>query len=295
MKIAVTGGNCFIGLPTIYAAEKLGHEAWSFDRADGNDIMGSLDGLKGADAVIHLAGVLGTHELFSFPEHAVEVNITGSLRIMNWCIEHRAAYVGIMMPDVFPSIYTATKIAAHRLSQALCHSAGLHAAHVRAFNAYGPGQKHGAGHPQKIMPTFATNAWRREPLPIWGTGNQTVDMIHVDDLARMLVDATQWAGPGNVTFDGGTGVPMTVLEVAQLACKVAGWEFDGSPGRMQLLPMRRGEVETQIVATGEGWDRLGWRPRYDQGLMAEAIGSYRVSAIGEKVVERDREILDRLK
>lgn len=274
MKVAVTGGSGFIGLPTIAAGEKAGHEMWTFDRADGNDIMGDLSDLRGADAVIHLAGVLGTHELFDSAEQAVEINVRGALRIMEWCVKNSAAYVGIVMPDVFPSIYTATKVASQRLATALHESMGLPVAHVRAYNAYGPGQKHGKGHPQKILPTFATKAWRREPLPIWGSGKQTVDMIHAEDLGRMLVDALGHTRD-NVTFDGGTGIAMTVEQVAGLALRTTGWEFDGNPGRMQLLPMRRGERETHIVATGEGWDRLGWRPRYDTTLMQEAIQWYK--------------------
>ena len=274
MKVAVTGGSGFIGLPTIAAGEKAGHEMWTFDRQDGNDILGKLDDLRGADAVIHLAGVLGTHELFDSAEQAVDVNVRGALRIMQWCVEHSASYVGIVMPDVFPSIYTATKVASQRLADAMHHSMGLKVAHVRAYNAYGPGQKHGKGHPQKILPTFATKAWAREPLPIWGSGNQTVDMIHVDDLGRMLVDALDHTDH-NVTFDGGTGIAMTVSQVALLALRTAGWWSTGEGPYLDYLPMRRGEKETHIVATGEGWERLGWRPRYDTTLMQEAIQWYR--------------------
>ena len=78
--------------------------------------------LGGADSVIHLAGVLGTHELFDAPAEAVRVNVLGSLNVMQWCLNNHAQYTGILMPDVFPSIYTATKVAAKRLADALYHS-----------------------------------------------------------------------------------------------------------------------------------------------------------------------------
>jgi len=269
MKVAVTGGAGFIGAPTVLAAQKAGHTAWSVDRATGGDIMGDLSGLDGADAVIHLAGVLGTAELFDTADLAVQVNIQGALNVMHWCLDHDARYVGILMPDVFPSIYTATKIAAQRIATALYTSRGLPVAHVRAFNAYGPGQKHGPGHPQKILPTFAVNALQRRPLPIWGSGDQTVDMIHVDDIARMLVDAIDYTHE-NAVFDGGTGVPMTVRGVARVVAKATGWDdFE-----FVHLPMRDGEVETEIHATGEGWDMLGWRPRFDLDLIRETVRWY---------------------
>ena len=83
MRIAVTGGSGFIGQATIHAAEQAGHEAWSFDRAHGNDILGDLTALKGADTVIHLAGMLGTSELFDTPESAVHANVIGALRVLH--------------------------------------------------------------------------------------------------------------------------------------------------------------------------------------------------------------------
>lgn len=269
MKIAVTGGGGFIGAATIRYAQEQGYEAWTFDRSDGNDIMGSLDGLKGADSVIHLAGVLGTHELFEDPEQAVIVNVIGSLRIMEWCLDNGAGYVGITMPDAFPSIYTATKIASQRLATALHHSRGLPVSHVRAFNAYGPGQKYGPGHPQKIIPTFASLAWKNIPIPIWGDGRQTVDLVYVDDIARILVEATSLTN--NEVIDAGTGTALTVNQVANFVLKVT-----KSHGGAQHLPMRDGETPTEIVAKGEGWEYLGGDdPSFDWDLLRKTIVWYR--------------------
>lgn len=272
MRIAVTGGSGFIGRAAVVAATKAGHTAWSFDRSDGNDVLGPLDGLKDADAVIHLAGVLGTAELFDRPEEAVSVNVTGALRILDWCRDNHAAYVGITMPDAFPSVYTATKIAAARLATAYHHAYGLPVSHVRAFNAYGPGQAHGPGHPQKILPTFARAAWSRRPIPVWGSGNQWVDLIHSDDVGRMLVDALRCGGDDAV-FDAGTGHPVTV---GQLASQVL--DFTGSQAGVEYLPMRIGELETAIRATGEGWDRLGWRPALDWARVEQAVRWYEYAA-----------------
>jgi len=271
MRIAVTGGGGFIGLPVIREAQRQGHEAWTFDRADGNDILEDLSDLKGADCVIHLAGLLGTHELFEDPEEAVRVNVIGSLRVMQWCIEYGAHYVGIMMPDLFPSIYTATKIASKRLADALHHSRGLRVSHVRAFNAFGPGQKYGPGHPQKILPTFALAGWRNEPIPIWGDGTQVVDLIHADDLARLLLHATGWTR--NEVFDGGTGTQISINQLAQFTLQVT-----GSTAGVTYLPMRDGEIPPkECRATGEGWDLLPAEmvPAFDWGRVANTIVSYK--------------------
>jgi UDP-glucose 4-epimerase len=270
MRVVVTGGTGFIGKAVLREAQKQGHDIWTFDRSDGRDVMGDLEGLKGADAVIHLAGLLGTHELFTQVQDAIDVNITGAYRIMDWCLKNGARYVGITMPDAFPSIYTATKIASQRLATALHHSRGLAVSHVRAFNAFGPGQKFGPGHPQKIIPTFAALGWRNVALPVWGDGSQTVDLIHVDDIARILVAAVNLVD--NQIVDAGTGVALTVNAVAEYVLHVT-----NSMGGIQHLPMRDGEEPTHIVATGEGWEWLTdqEKPVFTWGQLADTVRWYR--------------------
>lgn len=269
MKIAVTGGSGFIGSAVARAAGVMGvgEYIWSFDHRDGHDILSDLGGLAGATRVIHLAGMLGTAELFEQAESAVMHNVVGALRILRWCEDTGARFTGITMPPVFPSVYTATKICADRLAEAWRLFRGVPVSTVRAFNAYGPGQKHGMGHPQKILPTFATEAWAGRPIPIWGDGTQTVDLVHVDDLGRMLLDATNY-GDGEV-FDGGTGVPLTVNEIAEFVISET-----GSKAGVVHLPMRAGEQPTKIVAEGEGWDLLGWHPTFDWSMVGETVEWY---------------------
>jgi len=268
MRIAITGGFGFLGHAAMHAGQNEGHDVFSFDRAHGNDVLGDLTALEGADAVIHLAGMLGTSELFDTPEAAVHANVIGTLRILQWCRANNAAYVGITMPPVFPSVYTATKVCADRLATAWHHAYGVRVSHVRAFNAYGPGQKWGPGHPQKILPTFARAAWENRPLPIWGDGSQTMDLVHADDVGRMLIEATKHGD--DVTFDAGTGTAITVNDFAKYVLGLT-----NSTGGVERMPMRPGEKPTQIVAQGEGWDRLDWKPEHHWGRIAEAIEWYR--------------------
>lgn len=268
MRIAVTGGKGFIGSHVARYAEAAGHQVRFFDKREGNDIMGPLDKLDGAEAVIHLAGVLGTMELFDTVQDAIDKNVTGSYRIANWCLENDAQYVGILVPDVFPSIYCATKVGAHRITSALHQAKGLKVSHVVAFNAHGPGQAYGPGHPQKFGPTFSIAAWNNRPIPVWGDGSHLVDPVAVRDVARMLVDAVRF--PGDVVFDGGTGTAVTVTEIAE---KVL--EFTGSTAGIDYLPMRIGETKTNVAATGRGWDLLDWRPEFSWDHLKETVDWYK--------------------
>lgn len=288
MKIAITGGAGFIGRYVVQHAEAAGHDVRVIDhqggtRIDIRDMLGLEVVLAGADHVIHLAGVLGTHELFDDPYEAVDTNIVGTLNVLEWCRAHHTGYTGILMPDVFPSIYTATKVAAARLATAYHRTWDVSVSHVRAFNAHGPGQAHGHGHPQKILPTFATAAWAGERLPVWGDGEQTVDLVTADDLGRMLVEATQYGA--DITFDGGTGHALTVNEVADFVINHVHQKLGGDTDSVidrragiEHLPMRRGEVPTHIVAKGEGWNLLGWCPTFSWDAVRKTIDSYRPCA-----------------
>lgn len=269
MRVLVTGGGGFIGRAVSLKLKEVGHTPVTLDKPYDVRLFDDIwDSGDRCEAVIHMAGVLGTHELFDDPWTAVDVNVTGTLNVLEWCREVEASYVGITMPQVFPSIYTATKVAATRLATAYHHTHGVPVSHVRAFNAFGPGQAFGPGHPQKIIPTFAVNAWNNVPLPVWGDGMQTVDLVFVNDLAKMLVAALRFGD--DEVFDGGTGRAFTVNDVVGMIEGIV-----DRPVTVDYLPMRRGEIPTNIVATGEGWDKLGWKPGFLMSDLYDTVMSYK--------------------
>lgn len=271
-RIAVTGGAGFIGSAVRQELAEQGHTAVSVDRREGVDILTSdlHEAFAGCDAVIHLAGILGTSELFDQIDEAIAINITGTLRVLEACRDLNVRYVGITMHEVFPSVYTATKLAAQRLASAFHNAYGLPVCHVRAFNAYGEGQAHGPGHPRKIIPALSCEGWANEPLTLWGDGSQTVDLIHTSQLARILAEATQIGD--DTIIDAGTGHALSVNDVAARVLEVT-----GSDAGVRYLPMRPGEVASFICARGLGWDRLSPRALEHPDRLDETIASYRVA------------------
>jgi UDP-glucose 4-epimerase len=269
MRVACTGSSGFIGRAVVTQLQAAGVDVVEIDRHNGHDILETdlAALLDPCDAVIHLAGILGTSELFDAIETAVDVNVHGTLRVLRACEKTGTGYVGITMPDCWPSVYQATKLAATRLAAAFHDTTGLPVTHVRAFNAYGPGQAHGPGHPQKIVPTFATKAWAGQPIPIWGNGSQTVDLVHVDHIAACLTSvALEPLGTGQ-TWDAGSGTELTVLEVAELVMEVTG------ATALEHLPMRAGETPgTRLCATNPG--PFGY-DTFSLTRLAETVESYR--------------------
>ena len=271
VRVLVTGGHGFIGRHVMTALADHGHEGVSFDLDAGQDVryalaVGAAFGDFAPDHVIHLAGVLGTAELFADPHGAVDANIHGTLNVLQACETAGAGYTGITMPSVWSNPYQATKRCARDFASAWHQHRGVPVSHVRAFNAYGEGQK--LGPVQKIIPTFADRAHRGEPLPVWGDGTQQVDLVHAGDVAEMLVSAMDFGG--DEVLDAGTGSGMSVNEVAALVIAQA-----GSRSRAEYLPMRPGEHEAKCVATGEGWELTGWHPPVRGGELARTIASYR--------------------
>lgn len=269
-RIAVTGSAGFIGRAVVDRLRKHGISVAEIDRTGGYDILTDdlAWHLDGCDAVIHLAGVLGTTELFDQVELALHTNIYGTLRVLQAAQQTGTGYVGITMPDVFPSIYTATKIASQRLASAFHHAHGLAVVHVRAFNAFGPGQAHGPGHPRKLIPALSCEGWAGQPLTVWGDGEQTVDLIHVDELARVLVEATTVTDDSFI--DAGCGLGWTVNHVAKTVV-----DLTGSKAGVVHRPMRRGEVATDICAAGDGWQHLTVRPLWSMSKLELTVDAYR--------------------
>lgn len=269
MIVLVTGGGGFIGSHVELELKAQDHEPIIFDRP--LDVCESLDlaSIGPVDAVIHLAGRLGTAELFGGFDEAVDVNVKGTQRVLEYCRQVGASYVGITMPEVWANVYQATKRCARILATAWHESYGVPVSHVCAFNAFGIGQKRGPGHPQKIIPTFASRAWEGDPITIWGDGEQTVDLISASEVAKVLVAALEYGN--DELFDAGTGQEWTVNQVARWVQDVT-----GSLSEVIHAPMRDGErPHTRLKALGEGWDLLGWEPRFDPTELDETILSYR--------------------
>ncbi len=268
MRVLVTGGNGFIGSYTMRRLRALGCDPVAFDRygpskedgrefphfgGDVRDRAAVYDAVYASDAVIHLAGVLGTQETIIQPESAIETNIFGSMNVFQACATHGKRCVYIAVGNHWMNNpYSITKTTAERFALMMNRERGTKIAIVRGLNAYGPGQKHAPV--RKIIPNMIRPALLNEAITIYGDGSQIMDMIYVEDLARILCNALIVDhGVYDRAFEAGTGRQTSVLEIAEEVIRQVGF------GSVKHVPMRPGEPEHSVVLG----DPATLRPLYD--------------------------------
>lgn len=252
MKVLVTGGSGFIGGHVVEELEARGHEVTIFDHqkkqqegrvflGDTRDATSITEAIAIHDAVIHLAGVLGTQETVDNPLPAVETNIFGGLNVFQACRQYGKKCVYIAVGNYWMNnSYSITKTTAERFALMFNKEHGTDISIVRGLNAYGPRQK--AEPVRKIMPNFILPALKGVPIQVYGNGEQIMDMIFVKDLAKILVNAMEEPfDPKNPIIEAGTGRRTTVKDIAEEVIRQVG------KGEIEYLPMRPGETENSVV------------------------------------------------
>lgn len=270
--IGVTGAAGFIGRSVCFEAHRRGYKVVALDRvkSSSHPIVGADETVLGdvrdhtsvgefvahVDGVIHLAGVLGTTETIADPRPATETNVLGGLNVLEACALHGAVLVNIGVGNHFEdNPYSISKSTVERYVRLYRASRGVRGMTVRALNAYGPGQSvavpYGPSRVRKIVPTFVHRALDGMEIPVYGTGEQVMDMVHVQDVATALVGTLAYLEAGGdptvPTPEVGLGLDTSVGLVAEVvAAEVA--RFTGSsPVQVSHLPMRAGETPGVVV------------------------------------------------
>jgi UDP-glucose 4-epimerase len=234
------------------------------DIADRGALDGVVDAARPA-AIFHLAAQSSVTQSVADPERDCEVNVRGTLNVLEAATRHRAGVVftstggalyGDRAPlptpeDVIPapvSPYGASKWAGEAYVVTWREASGIPHAICRLGNVYGPRQSpHGeAG----VVAIFSHHLWLGEAPTLYGFGKPTRDYVHVADVSRCLLRALGNAG----TFNVSTGVESSVSEIFELLQQAAGTESQAS-----LAPLRPGELERSCLSPAEARRNLGWQ------------------------------------
>jgi nucleoside-diphosphate-sugar epimerase len=120
-----------------------------------------------------------------------------------------------------------------------------------------PGDEPGIAH---IVPDLIERALRRErPFPIFGSGEQTRTLTHVDDIADGIAAALTNDAALGEDFNVSATEELTVREIARIV-----WEACGNdPADLELehLPSFEVDVQRRWPSTGKAREVLGWEAR----------------------------------
>ena len=114
--------------------------------------------------------------------------------------------------------YGWSKLTGEYLSRIAVEKYGLKVGIVRPFSGYGEDQE-----PVYPFPAIALRvAARRDPVIVWGSGEQSRDFVHIDDAVEACTRACRRIGDGSAV-NIGHGRPVTFLELARLMVRVEGY------------------------------------------------------------------------
>ena len=257
-------------------------EGCEVHRGDLRVLAEARKAMAGCSHVVHLAAIVGGIANFhKLPHTLTEVNNALYNAVFRAALDSdvaRFVYVSSSMvferAEQYPtredyvddcpvplSAYGFSKLTGEIYCRAAHDEHGLPYTICRPFNAYGPGEmpdaEPGIAH---AVPDLIRKSLRQlKPLPIFGTGEHTRTLTHVDDIADGIVAAMAHGAGLNEDFNISAAEELTVAEIARIC-----WEASGNgPGDLELehLPSFKVDVVRRWPSVEKAERLLGWRAR----------------------------------
>ena len=236
------------------------------DIRDGAAVAGAM---RGCDAVLNFAAESHVDRSIEAPGEFIQTDVHG---VFVLCEEARRAgirrFVQVSTDEVYGEVlegeasetwplmprspYAASKAGGDRLAYAYACTYGLPVVVTRCSNNYGPRQ-----YPEKLVPLFVTNALDDQPLPVYGTGTNRRDWIHVHDHCDALLALLAQPGIEGETFNIGAGQERSVLEITDALLGLL-----GKPHTLvRHVEDRPGHDRRYALDSAKLARVTGWRPR----------------------------------
>ncbi len=223
----------------------------------------------GIDAVVNFAAESHVDRSILDSGPFVQTNIVGTQVLLDCCRLHGVPrYVQVSTDEVYGSLgddgkfteetplapnspYSASKAAADFLVRAYFHTFGFPAVTTRCSNNYGPYQ-----FPEKLIPLFISNALQDQPLPVYGTGLNVRDWIHVLDHCRGI-DAALRRGRAGEVYNFGGNCELTNLDLTYSLLEAL-----GKPRSLiKYVADRPGHDHRYAIDATKAKRELDWEPQ----------------------------------
>ncbi len=258
----------------------------TFLHGDIRDPAAVAQAMRGCDLVLNFAAETHVDRSIETPGEFIQTDVYG---VFVLCEEARRQnvrrFVQISTDEVYGEVleghsseswplhprspYAASKAGGDRLAFAYFATYGLPVVVTRCSNNYGPRQ-----YPEKLLPLFITNAIDDQPLPVYGTGRNRRDWLHVEDHCRALVTLCEQPGVEGDTFNIGAQQELDVLTITRALL-----ELLGKPASLvRHVEDRPGHDRRYAVDSSKLTGLTGWRPTiaFEDGLR-DTVAWYRAN------------------
>ena len=241
------------------------------DITDRNAVYGIFESER-PDIAVNFAAESHVDRSLDDPEIFLKTNITGTSVIMDACLKYGTkrfhqistdeVYGDLPLdrPDLLfteesplrpSSPYSASKTSADLLAMAYHRTYGLNVTISRCSNNYGPCQ-----HTEKLIPLMITNALADKPLPVYGSGENVRDWIHVSDHCS-AVDLIIHSGRNGEIYNIGGSCEMRNIDIVRLICR----ELGKPETLISHVADRKGHDLRYAIDSSKLRSELGWYPK----------------------------------
>jgi len=236
------------------------------------------------DAVVNFAAESHVDRSILDSGPFIQTNIVGTQVLLDASRRHEVArYVQVSTDEVYGSLgaegsfteetplapnspYSASKTAADLLVRAYCHTFQFPGIITRCSNNYGPYQ-----FPEKLIPLFISNAMSEQPLPVYGTGENVRDWIHVCDHCRGIEAALRRGRVGEVYNFGGR-CELKNIDLTRTLLRL----LEKPETLIKYVADRPGHDQRYAIDCSKAERELGWAPLIDFSTgLQETIDWYR--------------------
>lgn len=242
--------------------------------------------MKGADIVVHAAGIAGIDTVIKDPVRTMNVNMIGTANALEAAKINgvKDRFIDFSTSEIFGSmayksredsdtvagsagearwVYAVSKLAGEHLSHAYYKQYNLPVVTVRPFNVYGPGQT-GEG----ALQIFIKRALKNEDIFINGDGSQIRAWCYVDDFVDCLMSCIEDPKAVGESFNlGNARAVITTLGLAQTICRVL-----KSNSKILFRDQLSADIELRIPSVQKTFELLGFKAKVDleEGILKTA-------------------------
>ncbi len=228
------------------------------------------------DAVINFAAESHVDRSIQSSAEFIHTNVTGVQVLLDAikASNRNIRFVQVSTDEVYGSIdtgswnedapllpnspYSAAKAGGELLTRAYHRTHGLDVVITRCSNNYGTHH-----FPEKLIPLFITNLLEGKKVPVYGTGQNVRDWLHVDDHCRGIYAVLMNGRPGEVYNIGG-GRELTNNEITTLILNAMG----ADESSIEYVEDRKGHDLRYSIDWAKINRELGYEPqvKFEDGL-----------------------------